>query len=192
MNYLVALSVITSLFYSVYLKANQENKIDPEYVLKIGTMDLIPYGWEDKHNQKHGIIYELNHEIGLRLDIPFTNKIYPFKRMLKLLKSAKIDVVSSQAHQEAMDSGEKLGIQHNVDVIAGTKKGSDIQSMADLKGKNLIYHLSSSYKELEGLPSSITRTENYKQSLMYLYKGKQNHAAVFSEPAYYYWMKDLG
>ncbi|MEH6445511.1 MAG: hypothetical protein V7784_16575, partial [Oceanospirillaceae bacterium] len=48
------------------------------------------------------------------------------------------------------------------------------------------------YKELEGLPNSITRTENYKQSLMFLYKGKINDAAVFSEPAYYYWMKDLG
>ena len=192
MIYLVLLSVITSFFYSVSLKANQENKNDPEYILKIGTMDLIPYGWEDKNNQKHGIIYELNHEIGLRLGIPFTNKIYPFKRMLRLLKSGKLDIISSQAHQEAMDSGEKLGIQHNVDIIAATKKGSDIQSIADLKGKNLIYHLSASYKELEGFPNSITRVNNYRQSVITLYKGRENDAAVFSEPAYYYWMKDLG
>ena len=112
--------------------------------------------------------------------------------MLRLLKSGKLDIISSQAHQEAMDSGEKLGIQHNVDIIAATKKGSDIQSIADLKGKNLIYHLSASYKELEGFPNSITRVNNYRQSVITLYKGSENDAAVFSEPAYYYWMKDLG
>ena len=60
MIYLVILSAITALISSVNLKANQENKIDSEYVLKIGTMDLAPYGWKDEINQKHGIIYELN------------------------------------------------------------------------------------------------------------------------------------
>jgi ABC-type amino acid transport substrate-binding protein len=175
----------------VSLRANQI-KESSDTVLKIGTMDLIPYGWEDKDNRKHGIIYELNDEIGHRLNIPFTNKIYPFKRMLKLLKAGKLDIVSSQAHQEALDSGEKLGIQHNVDVIAATKKGSNIQSITDLKGKSLIYHLSSSYEELKGFPKSITRAVNYKESLLTLYKGMGNDAAVFSEPAYYYWMRDLG
>lgn len=192
MVYLVTISIITSLIYSSSLKASQENNSHSEYVLKIGTMDLIPYGWKDRSSQKHGIIYELNHEIGARLKIPFTNNIYPFKRMLQMLKSGQLDVISSQAHQEAIDSGEKLEIQHNVDVIAGTKKGSNIESIADMRGKNLIYHLSSSYKELEGLPSTITRVNNYRHSVLNLYKDKNMDAAVFSEPAYYYWMKDLG
>jgi ABC-type amino acid transport substrate-binding protein len=186
------MSIITSLLYCSGLKAAPENNSDPDYILKIGTMGLIPYGWKDGSNNKHGIIYELNHEIGVRLDIPFTNNIYPFKRMLKMLKDGDLDLISSQAHQEAIDSGEKLGVQHAVDVIAGTRKGSNIKSISDLKGKNLIYHLSSSYKELEGLPSTITRVNNYRHSIINLYKDKKMDAAVFSEPAYYYWMKDLG
>jgi ABC-type amino acid transport substrate-binding protein len=112
--------------------------------------------------------------------------------MLQMLKSGQLDVISSQAHQEAIDSGEKLEIQHNVNVIAGTKKDSNIKTISDMKGKNLIYHLSSSYKELEGLPSTITRVNNYRHSVLNLYKDKNMDAAIFSEPAYYYWMKDLG
>jgi ABC-type amino acid transport substrate-binding protein len=192
MTHLVVLSVILSLSSSVSLQAAQLNQSQSEYVLKIGTMALAPYGWIDKNNTKHGIIYELNQEIGLRLDTPFTNEIYPFKRMLKMLDSGELDLVSSQAHQEAIDSGEQLGIQHDIVVIAGTKKGSNIQSIKDLKGKSLIYHLSSSYIELEEISHSITRTNNYKQSVKSLYKSKYFDAAIFSEPAYYYWIKELG
>lgn len=191
MTYIITISLFTVLFYSACSTANQKNGEDSNYILKIGTMDLIPYGWEDKEKNKQGIIYELNQQIGLRLGKPFTNNIYPFKRMLKLLKSGKLDLISSQAHKEALNSGEKLGIQHNVDVIAATKLDSNIKSIADLKGKNFVYHLSSSYKELEGFPRSITRVNNYRQSIINLYKDRNLDAAVFSEPAYYYWMKDL-
>jgi len=192
MTHLAALLVILSIFYSASPQAAQENQSDSEYVLKIGTMALVPYGWKDSKNKKHGVIYELNQEIGLRLNIPFTNEIYPFKRMLKMLDSGELDLISSQAHQEALDSGEKLGIQHDVTVIVGTKKESKIQSIADLKNKSLIYHLSSSYKELEEIPHTITRVNNYKQSVMTLHKSKDYDAAVMSEPAYCYWLKELG
>jgi len=192
MSHFIALSVIISLFYSINLLASQENQSDSKYVLKIGTMALVPYGWKDKDNKKYGVIYELNHEIGLRLGIPFTNEIYPFKRMLKMLNNGDLDIVSSQAHQEAMNSGEKLGIQHDVVVIVGTKKNSNIQSIEDLKDKNLIYHLSSSYKALDEIRHSITRVNNYKDSVTTLHRNRDIDAAVFSEPAYYYWLKELG
>lgn len=189
MTYLVVLSLLIPLLFSVSIKANPSHSVG---TLKIGTMSLAPYGWQDKEGQGHGIIYELNQEIGLRLNIPFTNKIYPFKRMLKLLDSGQLDLISSQAHRDTLKSGEKLAIQHSIDVIAVAKKGSNIQYLTDLKGKNLIYHLSSSYQELEGFPNSITRTNNYRQSLLALHKGVDQDAAVFSEPAYYYWRKELG
>jgi len=192
MTYPVALSVIISLFYPFSLLASQENQSDSNDVLKIGTMALIPYGWKDINDKKYGVIYELNHEIGLRLGIPFTNEIYPFKRMLKMLNNGDLDIISSQAHQEAMNSGEKLAIQHDVVVMAGTRKGSKIQSIEDLRDKNVIYHLSSSYKKLAAIPHSITRVNNYKESVMTLYRNKDVDAAVFSEPAYYYWLKELG
>lgn len=161
-------------------------------MLKIGTMDLPPYGWEDKRGIKHGIIFEMNEEIGKRSKVSFENKIYPFKRMLKLLKSGKIDIISSQAHNDSMSSGDKLAVQFDIDVIAGTRKGSNLSSISSLKGKHLVYHRSASYKELKGLPKKITRVESYRQALGVLVKNREADAAVFSEPAYYYWMKDLG
>ncbi|WP_127717063.1 ABC transporter substrate-binding protein [Halobacteriovorax sp. HLS] len=163
-----------------------------EGVLKIGTMDLRPYGWQDRSGKKQGIIFELNEEIGKRLNIPYVNKIYPFKRMLKLLNEGKIDLISSQAHAESLESGEKLAIQFDINVIAGTKKGENIKSINDFKGKHMVFHRSASYVELEGIPKKVIQVNSYRQALSVLVKDRKASGAVFSEPAYYYWMKDLG
>ena len=160
--------------------------------LKIGTMDLAPYGWEDSHHEKHGIIYELNQEIGIRSGLSFTNVIIPHNRMYHLLKNGEIDLISSQAHQAAQDAGDKLALQFNINVIAATKKGSGIHKIDDFKGKNLIYHHSASYSQLEGLPQNIQRVKSYRQIIGLLYFRPHQDGAVFPEPAYYYWMQVMG
>lgn len=163
-----------------------------EDVLKIGTMDLPPYGWQDKAGPKYGIIYELNEEIGKRSGLSYSNQILPFKRMLALLKKGEIDIVSSQAHDASLSAGDKLAIQFDIDVIAGTRKSSKIKTFQDLKNKRFIYHRSASYKQLKNYPRSIVRVNSYEQSLSLLSKNRASDASVFSEPAYYYWMKQLG
>lgn len=183
---------ITILSFSCVLTLNAEplnNQFPP---LKLVTMDLAPYGWIDEYGKPHGIVYELTEEIGKRSGLAYTHKIRPFSRMLLELKTGSVDLLSSQAHQKALNSGDKLAIQFYINVIAGTKKESNIKTLKDFKDKNLIYHNGSSYKELEGLPKNITYARGYKQSLMMLNKRQKFHGAIFSEPAYYYWMKDMG
>ena len=161
-------------------------------ILKIGTMDLPPYGWKDSQNEKHGIIYELNQEIGIRSGFSFTNNILPHNRMYQMLKRGHLDLISSQAHQAALDAGDKLAVQFNINVIVVAKKGSGIQKIEDFKGKKLIYHHSASYPQLDELPpEEINRVNSYKQSLKMLYS-RPYDGAVFSEPAYYYWMQEVG
>lgn len=160
--------------------------------LNLVTMELPPYGWVDDKGNPHGIIYELTEEIGKRSGLPYTHKIRPFPRMLSELKLKKVDLLSSQAHQRALEAGDKLAIQHYIDVIAATKKSSNIKTIKDFKNKDLIYHHNASYKQLEGLPQSISYIKGYRQALINLHKRKGLDGAVFSEPAYYFWMKDLG
>ena len=171
-----------------------EAKPDSEDVatLKIGTMDLPPYGWIDKQGKKQGIIYEMCQKIGIRSGMSFTNEIYPFNRLLQMLKNGELDLVSSQAHQPALEAGDKLAIQFDINVIAATQKGSAIHSIEDFRGKFLVYHHSSTYPQLEGLPREIQRVKSYRQVLHILHTRANVDGAVFSEPAYYYWMKDLG
>ena len=172
--------------------AEAQKSTDELTSIKIGTMDLPPYGWEDSNHEKHGIIYEMNQEIGIRSGLSFTNVILPHNRMYHLLKSGEIDLISSQAHQAAKDAGDKLAIQFKINVIAATKKGSGIQKIEDFKGKKIIYHHSASYSQLEGLPQNIQRVKSYRQILEILYFRPHEDGAVFSEPAYYYWMKVMG
>ena len=164
----------------------------PVRTLRIGTMDLPPYGWIDEQGKKQGIIYEMEQEIGLRSGMPFTNEIYPFNRLLRMLKKGKLDLISSQAHQAAEDAGEKLGVQFTINVIAGTRKGSGIREIEDFKNSFLVYHHSATYSQLEGLPRDIQRVKSYRQALHILHTRKIVDGAVFSEPAYYYWMQDFG
>ncbi len=160
--------------------------------LKIGTMDLPPYGWQNKEGKNQGIIYELNEEIGIRSGMKYTNTILPFNRMLKMLKNGKIDLISSQAHSASLTAGDKLSIQFLINVIAGTKKDSNIQTIQDFKNSRLIYHRSASYSQLKGLPSTIERVNDYKQIVKIIYSRKGIDGGIFSEPAYYFWMKNLG
>lgn len=160
--------------------------------LRIGTMDLPPYGWTDSQGYKQGIIYELNEEIGRRSNMRYSNEIIPFNRMLKMLKDGELDLISSQAHKEAIDAGDKLEIQHTINVIAGTRKNSFINAISDFAGKTIAYHFGASYKQLEGIPKKIERVASYREMLKILSSQPLLDAGIFSEPAYYYWMQELG
>jgi ABC-type amino acid transport substrate-binding protein len=165
---------------------------EDKYTLRIATMKLPPYGWIDKDQKRHGLVFDISQEIGIRSGLTFTNKILPFNRMLSMLKNGKIDILSSQPHPKALDAGEKLGIIFKINVIAATKKNSRISKIEDFKGKELIYHLGSSYQQLEGLPKKIHRVTSYRQSLEMLHTRESIDGAVFSEPAYYYYMQQIG
>ena len=66
---------------------------------------------------------------------------------IRYVKNRKIDILCSQLHQKALDAGGKLGIIFKFNVIAATKKNSGISKIEDFKGKQLIYHLGSSYQQ---------------------------------------------
>lgn len=186
------LFLFSTLYFFSLSVTNAQTQNSEITSLKLVTMQLPPYGWIDNNGKPHGIIYELTEEIAKRLGVPYTHKIRPFSRMLYELKIGNVDLLSSQAHQKALEAGDKLAIQHYINVIAATKKDSNIKTINDFKDKDLIYHQSASYKQLKNLPRSITYIKGYKQALINLYKREGLHGAVFSEPAYYFWMKELG
>lgn len=163
-----------------------------EMTLKIGTMDLMPYGWIDEHSEKRGIIYTLNQEIGKRSGMQFTNEIIPFSRMLYKLREGQIDLISSQPHKEALISGDKLAIQHKVKVIAVSRKGTQIENIEDFRQKKVLYHQSASYSKLSDIPMEIFRVNNYQQMVRNLYYRSDYDVGIFSEPAFYYWVQEVG
>ena len=59
---------------------------EDKYTLRIATMKLPPYGWIDKDQKRHGLVFDISQEIGILSGLTFTNKILPFNRMLSMLK----------------------------------------------------------------------------------------------------------
>jgi len=161
-------------------------------ILRIGTMALVPYGWKDEQGGKHGLVYELNQDIGIRSGMEFTNEIYPLNRLLVMLKDGNLDMLLCLPYQTALEAGDQLAEFVAVNVIAATRKGSGIQTIDDLQGKFLVYIRGLSYAQLEGVPREIHEISSYQQALLFLHNRPKADAAVFSEPAYYYWMQELG
>ena len=176
----------------VTFSAEPRQEFSDKYILKIATMDLPPYGWIDEQGKKHGLVFDISEEVGKRSGMRYANEILPFSRMLKLLKDGEVDILSSQAHRNALEAGDKLAVIFKINVIAVTRKDSSINSIKDLKGKVFIYHMSASYKQLEGFPKEIYRVGNYEQAVQMLCIRKDVDAAIISEPAFYYFMQKQG
>ncbi|WP_320042598.1 transporter substrate-binding domain-containing protein [uncultured Desulfobacter sp.] len=111
--YTVCIWCFAIWIYGVTVINAQQSSEGAPTILKIGTMDLPPYGWKDSQNEIHGIIYELKQEIGIRSGFSFTNKILSHNRMYDMLKHGDVDLISSQAHQAALNAGDKLSIENS-------------------------------------------------------------------------------
>lgn len=166
-----------------------DNKAVP---LRVGTFELPPWGWVDKDGTPRGIIYDLHQDIATRTGMPFTNELYPFARLIEMLGKGELDFVSGQPHQSLLEAGEKLALLHTVTIVAVTKKGSDIHSLQDLKGKTVIFQRVASYPQLDALPGRIIRVESYDQAIQILFLRNEADAAVFSEPSFYFFRKAHG
>lgn len=183
-------SVVTLITFSLLLISLTAMAAPP--YLKLGSMELPPYGWINNEGERCGIVYQLNEQLAKRYGTHYFNEIIPFSRMYEMLKSGQIDLISSQPHDEALDAGEKLAIIQTNHIIAATKQGVILHSVDDLKGKTVLYHSGASYPRLDAIAGSIHYVPNYQTSLAMLHKLEGVDAAIFSEPAYYYWMGKLG
>lgn len=161
-------------------------------VLRIGSMDLPPWGFHGLKGECMGVVYEMNEEIGRRSGMRYTNELLPFARMLEMLKHGELDMISSQSHTAALAAGVQLVPLYTIDVVAVMRKNSSAHTIAELKGARLVYHLGASYSQLEGLPAEIYRVNDYRQSVQMLHSRPWVDGAVFSAPSFYYWINKLG
>lgn len=161
---------------------------ETEGIVRIGTLDLKPYGSSTPAGIKSGIVYDLHQELGTRIGLPFTNEIYPFARILNMLSNGELDLITAQPHAAALKAGDKLIVQNQINVIVATRKSAGIQSIEELKDKRLLYIINTSYPVLEDIPKTIHYVKNYEIMLNMIKNRSRVDGGVFSEPAFYYWM----
>lgn len=160
--------------------------------LRIGTQLLPPYGAVDGRGHKWGLLYELNQKLGKRSGMAFSNELYPYPRMIEMLACGKLDAISSQPHDLALAAGDKLAVQFEIDVIAVPRKGAGVKTLEDFRDREVVYHQGAAYAELDALPAAIHRVSDYSSVLKMLFRWENLAGGVFSEPAYYYHLHELG
>lgn len=184
-------AVLPFFLAALLMCACQARAAERDYVLRAGTFNLPPWGFIENERPK-GVIFDLHTDVARRTGLPFTNEMYPFTRLAAMLEKGELDFISGQPHKALLEAGEKLALLHTIDIIAVARKGSGIESLQDLAGKVVVYHRVASYPQLDALPGSIIRVDDYEQSVKMLMFRRDVDAAVFSGPSFYYFMKKNG
>lgn len=185
-------AAVTLLVATILAPLPSRAGTDEERTLRVAILDLKPYGWEKPNGEKGGIVYQLLSELAVRTGMEHTIDVVPFARTLDMLKAGDVDLIISQPHEAALEAGERLAVMNQINVIAVTRKGSAVSNFDNLRGKRLLYIINTSYPELDGVPGHVIRVRNYKDMLSTIAERPTTTGGVFSEPAFYYWMHQLG
>jgi ABC-type amino acid transport substrate-binding protein len=181
--FIICLAALLAPLHSVAETAEEK--------LRIGVLDLKPYGWEE-NGVKGGIVYDLLHELAVRTQLDYSIEVIPFARTIDMLASGDIDLIISQPHAATLKAGEQLAVMNQINVVVVTRKGAAITERDGLKNKRLLCIVNSSYPELVGLTRNINHVRNYKIMLQTIAERPPIAGGVFSEPAFYYWTNQLG
>lgn len=165
---------------------------DDNVTLRIGSVELQPYGSRNPGGEPGGILYDLHEELGKRIGVPFSNQLVPFARMIDMLGNGELDLIQAQPHASVLEAGEQLVVQNQINVVVVTKRGSNIRGFNGLKDRRLLHILRASYPSLDGVTDKIDYVKNYEIMLKMILNRPGIAGGVFSEPAFYYWMHQLG
>lgn len=181
--------------------ADEADVAATRFELKIGTLDLPPYAWLDEKQQKHGITYELNEEIGKRSGLRYSNQIVPAARLLESMVHGETHFVLALEKAGQLAGAEKLALAYQLKFILVTKKNSGIRSLSELNGKTvlvprMIRGMQGGMQEylpsLAPLQVDYVDVTHYDQTLKMLEQRKGVVAAVISETAFNFEMGQLG
>ncbi len=110
------------------------NKAQAE-ALQIHTLDIHPYGFEDKNGRIAGNLYEIANAIATEANVEFENSLVPLSRVVKYIQTNKpicTIVIRSEYSSEIAVPVANIHIDLHAGIIA--RKGIKLESYDDLDG----------------------------------------------------------
>jgi ABC-type amino acid transport substrate-binding protein len=145
---------IIGFFVTAILFFNSTVAAEP---LRIATLQIMPYGFIDRQDKTVGILYDLTCKIAEEAGFPYTNKLYPFMRIVQMMKNGSADITITLPHKSMKEVAVPiLSVVPSENVVIGPK-GSKFNSLKDLHGKTVGVIRGASYDDSFSADSAIRK-----------------------------------
>lgn len=105
--------------------------------LRIATLDLMPYGFIDSKKKTVGVLFDLGSKIAEEAGFSFSNEIYPFARILKMMEDGRVDIAITSPHKSMEEVAVPIAEVCSAENIVIGPKGTEFNSLKDLHGKTI-------------------------------------------------------
>ncbi|MGF1742741.1 transporter substrate-binding domain-containing protein [Vibrio profundum] len=142
--------------------------------LKISTVELVPVGFKNEHNQPSGLLYDIANAIADNAQLPYVNTLKPYPRILLELESGTADI--SMLYPNKRLKGKVVNIAKiftDSNVIVARPEFT-IRSLTDLHGKKVATIRNAHYSSEFDSDVNITKVSvnNYNQGIRLLLHGR--------------------
>jgi len=125
--------------------------------LRIATLEVMPYGFEDSQKKTAGILYDLTCKIAEEAGLPYTNRLYPFARMIRMMTDGETDIAITLPHNAMKEAAVPLiPVVPSENIVIGPK-GTEFSSLKDLHGKTVGVIRGASYDDSFSSDTAINR-----------------------------------
>lgn len=143
--------------------------------IQVRTISISPYGI-DNNNHFSGIYYDLANTLVNESGYPAINYVYPYVRIIHELKFGRIDLTIMFKYKELDEFVIYVAPLPSIKNVVIGLKGSDIDSIEDLRYKKLAYLRGAKFSD--AIDSDITiekvQTVDFSQGVRMLKRGRVN------------------
>jgi len=151
-----------------------------EHLYPMGTLEQIPYGFQDEHGQVKGSLFEIMNEIIAKSGLRATNKLLPAKRLFLELKTGAqfcALLADTPLVSKYFDLLEPIGVKLAAGVLP--KKGVKLSNYESLKQITIAVPLGLYFHEFFDNDKTLTKVNppKYENAIQMLKYGRVDAAA---------------
>ncbi|MGF1742515.1 transporter substrate-binding domain-containing protein [Vibrio profundum] len=159
--------------------------------LRIATIELAPAGYIE-NGKVTGIYYDIANEIAERANLDYVNALKPYVRTVHELKSGKTDVSIVLYNPVLLGKATPLAPVFKIETLAIGRKGVNIKSLNELKGKKVGVIRGSNFVKPELMQGiEIFSVKDNQQAMRMLHAGRLD-AFIGVNIGVYYSMNKFG
>jgi polar amino acid transport system substrate-binding protein len=161
--------------------------------LKIATIGVSPFGIIEPNGAESGLFYEIANKIAEEAGLPHENKVLPYRRVMLMIESGDADMTIAFLNDGLKKNAVQIAPVIRVQNIAIGRAGTEINSITDLRGKNVTSIRDANYDDRVTNDPQIfkTATDNIEQNLSMLLAGRVD-ATIGVKDSLFYELRKMG
>lgn len=180
-------SAFRGIAYALLLLASVVSSSVHARLLKIETIDSLPFGYVNENGQPTGLMYEIGNRIAEEAGMPYVNAIVPYARTVYELEQGDCDIVLRYSNEKLDHIAIKVAAIVSLPTIILSAAEHQFRSLSDLHGKTVGVVRGGRFDDAFDADGAIKKVEtgNYEQT-MRMVMAKRFDAGIGSNVGLYF------